>query len=90
MTPVDMVNALTKRMSAIFEIIKVDEDGLNTEEGAKLEEGIKGGMLGMKMAHAFSMAIDDHIEGEVGFEAQYIEENPEEGRTKDMETHFHK
>jgi len=84
MTPVDMVNAFTKRISDIFEILKVGEDGLDTEKGSKLMEGIKDESFKMKIPHAISMAIDDHIEGEVGFEAQCNEEG------EDMETHFHK
>jgi len=79
-----MVNAFTKRIASIFDILNTTgEDGLNTEEGRKLLEGCDRGMP-MKMAHSISMAIDDHIEGEVGFEAACNEEG------KDMATHAHK
>jgi len=37
-----------------------------------------------KALHAISMAIDDQIEGEIGFEAQCNEEG------QDMATHAHK
>lgn len=86
MTPVDMVNAFTKRLSDIFEIFKKEgNEGLsNHPEGEKLMKGIDDRSFEKKMPHAFSMAIDDHIEGEVGFEAQVNEEG------QDMETHFHK
>jgi len=64
--------------------LTIGESCLDTEEGKKLMEGIDDRSFEMKIAHAISMAIDDHIEGEVGFEAQCNEEG------QDMETHFHK
>jgi len=81
-TPVDMVNAFTERLAKIFELLRTEgNEGLGKEENMYMRKGMDEG-LPFKVAHALSMAIDDEIEGEVGFEAQAPEQ--------EMETHFHK
>merc|ERR1711957_581565 len=84
-TPVDMVNALTERVAAIFEVIKTKgNEGLDDREDLLKGLNSYDDHFDYKVLHAISMAIGDHIEGEVGIEIQANEDG------EDMETQFHK